>query len=144
MGTLVLPNVYIYLFVNKCLFVYENLGLNSWRLDIILLPCHLCHVVKSLQVFSGGLSTPMKSLQNYMVATLWVFEAKQSKTKTNTIWITGFFGFLLAEFCNRTLWLLVYQRHIKFTSIYKEIVLKFRNVQDFWNFNWTMSWNFSK
>ena len=43
-------------------------------------------------------------------------------------------GFLLAEFCNRTFWSHVYQRKIKFTSIYTDIVLKFGNVQDFQNF----------
>ena len=53
-------------------------------------------------------------------------------------------GFLLAEFCDRTFWPLVHQGHIKFTSIYIEIVLKFGNVQDFQNFNRTMSWNLGK
>ena len=49
--------------------------------------------------------------------------------------------FLLAEFCDSTFWTHVYQRHIKFTWIYTEIVLKLRNVQDFQNLNRTMSWN---
>ena len=56
-------------------------------------------------------------------------------------------GFLPANFCNtcnRTFWPQVYQKHIKFTSIYTEIVLKFRNVQGFQNFNRTMSWNLGK
>ena len=47
----------------------------------------------------------------------------------------GFPEFLLAGYCNRTFWLQVYQRHMKFTSIYTEIVIKFGKFQDFQNFN---------
>ena len=43
-------------------------------------------------------------------------------------------GFLLPEFCNWTFWPKVYQRHTKIVSIYRNIVLKFENVQDFQNF----------
>ena len=40
-------------------------------------------------------------------------------------------GLSQPEFCNRTFWPHVYERHIKITLIYTEIVLKFGNVQDF-------------
>ena len=52
--------------------------------------------------------------------------------------------FLPAKLRNRTFWPQEYQRHIKFTSIYTEIVLKFGNVRNIQNFNQTMSWNLGK
>ena len=39
--------------------------------------------------------------------------------------------FSLPKFCNRTFWPQVYQRHIKFISVDRKIVLKFENVQDY-------------
>ena len=69
----------------------------------------------------------------------------------NSLWpsdaiygIVDLAGFLPAKFCNRIFWFKVYQRDIKFTLIHIQIVLKFRNVQDFQNFNQTMPWNLGK
>ena len=56
----------------------------------------------------------------------------------------GWQGFCQPNFVTGHFDLMFIKRHIKFTSIYTEIVLKFEIVQDLKNFNWTMSWNLGK